>query len=431
MRVGLYTWGSEGDVRPFVALALGLSRAGHDVRLGYVAVDGRDYGGLAAPIAARAVGVAEIASARATGGAADAALAGKGTPLQQIREVLEHLLDPAVSAMWDDAAETIAGCDVVVSHLLHHPASALALAHRIPLVTVQPAPVHPTRHLPPMGAPNLGPLNALLWWVANRVGRTWFVPRFNGSRERAGVPLLVDMFPRPDRDVALALTCVSPSLVPRPADWEDSQRIPGFFEIPSAHASQGVALPADLERFLGAGEPPVLMGFGSMLSNPSEDTRFCVRVMLEAAELSGRRALVQAPWDFVNDAPSSDAKASSPNVFRLGRVPHALVLPRCAAFVHHGGAGTTHTACLAGTPSVVVPFLGDQFFWASRLRALGVAPAPVPRRALTAKKLAKQIRAVVGDAGTSTRARELARAMSREDGVGQAVRWIEEVPASR
>ncbi|MFO0684064.1 MAG: glycosyltransferase [Sandaracinus sp.] len=424
MKIGVYTWGSEGDVRPFIALAHGLVRAGHDVSLGFVAVDGRDYGPLARSVGveARAVATEAIAKARATQNESDEALAGKGHPLKQVQTVLSHLLDPAIDAMWDDAARTIDGCDALVVHLLHHPAASLALARRIPIVAVQPVPVWPTRHLPPMGAPDLGPLNSFLWWVTEHVGRRWFVPRVNGSRARAGVPLETRMFPTPS-PAALTLTCVSPTLVPRPPDWDEAQRVPGFFEIPAA--PQGWSMPADLRAFLDAGAPPLLMGFGSMLAIPSDDTKHCVRTLIDAAARAGQRALVQAPWELLPDV------ETPPHVFRLGRAPHALVLPHTSAFVHHGGAGTTHTASLAGKPSVVVPFLGDQFFWAERLRALGIAPKAVPRRSLEAAPLARQIEALLADPQAIPRARAIGEAMSREDGVSVATRWIEEVASGR
>jgi sterol 3beta-glucosyltransferase len=53
---------------------------------------------------------------------------------------------------------------------------------------------------------------------------------------------------------------------------------------------------------------------------------------------------------------------------------------KLAAIVHHGGVGTTHTGLRAGIPTVVVPFFTDQPFWARRVAALGVGPAPIPRR---------------------------------------------------
>ncbi len=421
MRIGLYTWGSEGDVRPFVALAAGLARAGHDVSLGYVAIDGRDWSATCEPLGFRSRSVAREAVARAqsTPGPHLEALLGRGNALTQVQDVLAGLLDPLVEDMWEDAQRTLEGCDVVVAHLLHHPALIAALTRRIPLVTVQPAPVTPTRHLPPMGAPDLGRLNALSWRVADLVARRWFLPRINALRARAGVAPARSMFPRPNSEVALALTCVSPSLVPRPDDWEATHAVPGFFELPDgAHTWEP---PTELASFLEAGEPPVLMGFGSMLAMPSEETTHCARVMIEAAELAGARAIVQAPWAELPELPRS------PRVLRLGRAPHAELLPACSAMVHHGGAGTTHSACLAGKPSVVVPFLGDQQFWASRLRSLGVAPSPVPRRTLEAPALARQLRAILDDRGAATRSAQLAASMRREDGVARAVELIERV----
>lgn len=419
MRIGLYTWGSEGDVRPFVALAAGLVRAGHEVSLGYVAIDGRDWGPTCVPlgVASRRIAPATMEAARRAPGPHLDALVGEGNAAAQVKAVVEGLLDPVAGEMWEDARVSAEGLDAAVVHLLFHPAIAAALARGIPLVTVQPAPVTPTRRLPPMGAPDLGVLNGLSWTLADWVSRLWLVPRFNASRARAGLPPRKSLFPRPDTEVALGLTCVSPTLVPRPDDWEPTQIVTGFFDLPpGAHAWQS---PAELEAFLEAGEPPLLMTFGSMLAMPGEETTYCVRVLCEAADLAGCRAIVQAPWADLPELPRS------PRVLRLGRAPHAELLPRCRAMVHHGGAGTTQAACLAGRPSVVVPFLGDQFFWASRLRALGIAPRPVPRRGLTAAGLATQIRALLADGDALARAESVAAAMRREDGVALAVGRIE------
>jgi sterol 3beta-glucosyltransferase len=321
MRIGLYTWGSEGDVRPFVALAAGLASRGHDVRLGYSAIDGRDWSAVCEPLGfrARAVGADAIANARARGGPHDDALLGKGNPAKQIYDVVVGLLDPVVEAMWTDAQESAADLDVAVVHLLAHPAMTTALSRGIPVATVQPAPVTPTRELPPLGAPDVPWLRPLAWWLADRVARLWLVPRINVFRVRAGLRPLTAMFSA--KEVALSLTCVSPTLVPRPADWPAHEVITGFFELPSrAHAWER---PEALDRFLASGEPPWLMGFGSMLAMPGEETRHCVRTMIEAVDRAGARALVQAPFAELPDMPES------PRVFRLGRAPHAEILPLC------------------------------------------------------------------------------------------------------
>ncbi|MBX7195161.1 MAG: glycosyltransferase, partial [Sandaracinaceae bacterium] len=329
--------------------------------------------------------------------------------------VVAGLLDPVVEEMWEDAKASVPGLDVMVLHLLAHPAMAVALQHRIPVVTVQPVPVTPTRELSPMGAPEAPWLRRLSWFLADHASRLWIVPRMNVFRARAGVPARKVMFPT--TDVALSMTCVSPTLVPRPSDWPAHEVVTGFFELPaSAHAWDRHEA---FDRFVSEGEPPWLMGFGSMLSMPGDETAYCVRTMLEAVELAETRAIVQAPWGELPSLPES------PRVLRLGRAPHADVLPHCRGMVHHGGAGTTQAACMAGRPSVIVPFLGDQPFWASRLRSLGIAPEAVPRRSLDARRLAGAMRALDADREARPRAEAIGRRMREEDGVRDAAERIE------
>lgn len=423
LRVGLYTWGSEGDVRPFVALAGALKRRGHAPSLGYTAIDGRDWSAACASIGvpARAIGVESATRARTSPGPHLDALVGKGNPIAQVRSVIEAFLDPLLEELWDDAQSTMLDCDVAIVHLLASPVLSTALQRGVPLVTVQPAPITVTRHMPPMGAPDLGPLNPLLWSLADRFACGFMLPRYNPYRARAGLPPMRSVLRPPPGEVALSLTCVSPTLVARPDDWEPSHEVTGFFELPaSAH---GFTPSPELEAFFAAGEPPVLMTFGSMLAVPGPETVECVRAMIEATEHAGCRALIQAPWAELPEL------SASPRVFRLGRAPHSELLARCRAMVHHGGAGTTHTACLAGRPSVVVPFLADQGFWAARLRALGVAPAPVPRKRLDGRTLGRQLRALLDDPRAPARALELSAAMQREDGVARASELIERVAA--
>ena len=114
------------------------------------------------------------------------------------------------------------------------------------------------------------------------------------------------------------------------------------------------------------------------------------------------------------------------DVFRLTEAPHAWLLPRAAAIVHHGGAGTTAAALRAGIPSVVVPFFGDQAFWGERVLALGVGPKPVRRSRLTSGRLARALAEAVAPA-TCQRAASLREKITAEDGVGQAVRAVGEL----
>ncbi|HSR19596.1 MAG TPA: nucleotide disphospho-sugar-binding domain-containing protein, partial [Anaerolineales bacterium] len=98
---------------------------------------------------------------------------------------------------------------------------------------------------------------------------------------------------------------------------------------------------------------------------------------------------------------------------------------RVAAVIHHGGAGTTAAGLRAGRPSVIVPSFGDQFFWGGRTAQLGAGPAPIPRRRLTARKLAGAIQQAVGNQAIATAAAEVGQRIQAEDGIGTAVDLIE------
>jgi UDP:flavonoid glycosyltransferase YjiC (YdhE family) len=107
-------------------------------------------------------------------------------------------------------------------------------------------------------------------------------------------------------------------------------------------------------------------------------------------------------------------------------VPHDSLFPRLAGAVHHGGAGTTGAALLAGIPSLVTPVAVDQFFWGARVSALGVGPGPIPQRALGVENLAQGLGRMKGERMKEA-ARQLGERLRREDGVGQAARALEEL----
>lgn len=169
--------------------------------------------------------------------------------------------------------------------------------------------------------------------------------------------------------------------------------------------------PADLDVFLSTGPPPVYVGFGSMAGDAPERA---TSLVAEALERAGHRGIVAGA---VGDLP--------PTVIGAGSVPHEWLFPRTAAVVHHGGAGTTAAVVRAGVPSVVVPFMGDQPFWGRRVHALGVAPAPIPRKRLTVARLADAIRVAATDGDMRRKAEMLGETVSAEDGIGRAVSVLE------
>jgi UDP:flavonoid glycosyltransferase YjiC (YdhE family) len=139
----------------------------------------------------------------------------------------------------------------------------------------------------------------------------------------------------------------------------------------------------------------------------------------DAAKASGARVVLLGGWAGLELEEQGDAIA-------LDAIPHSWLYPRCCAVVHHGGAGTTAAAVRAGVPAVVVPFHGDQRFWASRVYGLGLGPKPIARRALTRERLAAAIRLAATDEAMRERAAAVGRLVREERGAARAAALIAE-----
>ena len=157
-----------------------------------------------------------------------------------------------------------------------------------------------------------------------------------------------------------------------------------------------------------------------MLSDLAE-IRKTLSIWQKTIEILGCRAIVQVPLDDLS------AFEAIRNVFMVNRSPYAEVFPRCAAIVHHGGAGTTQSSLLAGKPSVVVAHMADQSFWGSELKRLGVAGDTLQRKSLTAQKLAREIAFVLNDPTMPKKAAAIGQSMAVEDGVEKAIQIVEKI----
>ncbi len=207
---------------------------------------------------------------------------------------------------------------------------------------------------------------------------------------------------------------LSPSVIAKPSDWQNTHITSYWFLDEAPDWSPPLAL---LE-FLKRGSPPVFIGFGSMVSRNPEET---ADLVLRAIALTGQRAILQSGWSGLSkrDLPET--------VFMVDSVPHSWLFPRVAAVVHHGGAGTTAAGLRAGVPTIVIPFFGDQPFWGQRVAALGVGTAPIPRKQLTAERLAKAIHRVVSDRAMRECAAAIGAKIQAEDGVAKAVAIVQEL----
>ena len=210
----------------------------------------------------------------------------------------------------------------------------------------------------------------------------------------------------------LTLYGFSPAVIPRPADWGGRTHVTGYWFLDPA---PGWTPPADLVAFLQNGPPPVYVGFGSMGSRKPEET---TDMVLQALAETGQRGVLLAGWEGMR------AERLPDSVYLAGPVPHSWLFPKMAAVVHHGGAGTTAARLMSGVPSVVVPFFGDQGFWGRKVADLGVRPSPVPRKQLSAERLAAAIQQAINDEGMRKRAASIGGQIRAEERAARAAEII-------
>ena len=422
MKIGLQAWGSEGDIRPFTALAAGLVDAGHEVTLAVTDNVGRDYSGVASQYGFKLIAVPnpEMHDA-AEVEAVWREIISAGNPIKQAKMVMEYGFDPAMEAMYAAARELCATHGAVIGHFFVYPLRVAAEKAGVPMATLNV--VHnclPSAYRCPPGLPDLGKrFYPLGWALVRRMINRIFLPRVNALRSREGLP--------PDRDVMtqtwaaerMNLIAVSPRICDAPEDWDKRHQVCGFLNPPLG--SRMEELPAGLDDFLSAGEPPVYVTFGSMMISSLEYIRESVNIWTAAIRQVGCRAIIQLPVDDLSIFNTDE------RVFKVKRSPYVSVFPRCAVIVHHGGAGTTQSSLLAGRPSIVVAHMADQFFWGDELKRLGVGGRTLTRKRLSAGRLAKEIEKVRGDSGMAEQAAMLGQQLATENGVKNAVRLIEAV----
>lgn len=205
----------------------------------------------------------------------------------------------------------------------------------------------------------------------------------------------------------------SPALIPKPADWGPEIDVTGFVFLDLASSFKP---PKALTKFLEAGEPPIYIGFGSIVvDDPDKFTA----LIFEAAKKTGVRALVSKGWGGLGGEDNTPN-----NIFLLDNTPHDWLFPRVRAVVHHGGAGTTAIGLKCGKPTLIVPFFGDQPFWGAMVAKAGAGAEPIPYKRLTIDKLAESIEQLLTPE-TQMHADEIAKKIAAEgDGAINAVESI-------
>ena len=399
MNVVIPTIGTRGDVQPYIALALGLLRAGHPVTLATHPCMGGLVESYGVPFAPMGPDI-DIGH--------EAALIRAKSPhwmlgFMRVMRFSFAMLEQSHA----DVLELCRDADLVV---VSHSAGGSMEADQLGLPTVS---VTLMAEAIPVNDPQAPWIKRAAMRVAGAGMGLLMTRPLDRIRKRLGLP---PMGPTGITSPALNLIPLSPQIVPPNPLWEGRHRMTGYWFAP---APETWTPPADLLAFLEAGEPPIVVSLGAMALS-GDDALEAAQITLAAVQQAGVRAIIQG-WD------EAMKQLSLPQtVLHAGSVPHDWLLPRAGGLVHHGGFGTSAAGFRAGIPMLVIPHIIDQFIWGNKVAQLGVGPQPISRPKLKAEAMAASLRELqspemrrkAADLGTAIRA--------EPDGVEEAVRLIEQ-----
>ncbi len=403
MHVTILALGSRGDVQPYAILGKGLHAAGHQVRFitfesfePLIKENGLDFH----PIK----------------GDAQSLVASAGADMLALLLKFSKL---ATSYAHDIPVAQLKDTDVILNQLpLALYGYDVAEKFDVPLIMAAVMPLMPTRAFPMMGFPRLRlpgynrmsyrVAESLIWWLYHPIINRWR----KETLQLRPIPIR-GYFDRLGTSRMPVINGFSPQVVPRPIDWDDNIHITGYW-FPEDEAWQP---PDDLRAFIEAGAPPIFIGFGSM---PIRDPQRTTQIILNAVQRTGQRAILHAGWGSIGQ------QGLPQNIFEIDYAPYSWLFPRMSLIIHHGGSGTTSFALRSGVPSMVVPFLFDQFFWGRRSNELGVGPPPIAFRRLSVDRLAQAIAMSIDNQSMQQRAKEIGSKIQQEAGIKAAIRIIEQ-----
>ena len=415
MRVLLTSHGSTGDIYPVIRLGRALVDAGHQVRFATVSLFKKE-------IESAGIEYVYLPPDWEQSGFAEAMrdLTHAKNPLDLMRIIYSESL-PYLDEILDTLEREIQQADLFVSSYVFANLCVLARKHSIPCAVttfahnVVPSPSYPPEYLPRMlVAPPIvrRKWNCMLWRLTDRV-LCWNINRVVGEvMERHGMGKPESFVLEPADKV---IVTVSPTLFTPKRLWSRRFEFTGYLRW---QAPEDPSLDVELEQFCEGERVPVL-NFGSVTFD--EARKVMTRFMRNWPE--GKKIIIQAGWAGLTiERPRLEMKC-------IGKVSHDQLFKYASMVIHHGGAGTTASVLHAGVPNIIIPHIGDQWFFAGEIRRLGCG-LEVKRKSWP-EDLPKAVRRIERSSKFQKRSRKVAQLLAEEDGPREAVNALEALVSSR
>ncbi|MEH2178720.1 glycosyltransferase [Nostoc sp.] len=401
MKITMVTWGSTGDIVPFIALSLGLQRVGHTVQIAtnyYHQEIVKSHGLKCVPID---LNVEDIEYP-------ESLISHTFRTIIYQRKLLQRYKESVLPECWRICQDT----DAIIFNSDAHPIYEIVEKLGIPSYAAFAQPLQQTRAFPHLYMPcrfDLGGIyNRLSYPLFDQLSWQFFRQPLNEWRQKnlnlPALPVWSGIVRRMNQQQIPRFYIYSPSVLPKPSDWPDWHHVTGYWFLDRPTDWQP---PTDLVDFLAAGAPPIY------ISNNMNWDVLNKEIVLKVLALTGQRIIVQ----------SLDDEVELPDeVFNIKQwIAYDWLFPQVATIVHHGGSGTTMNSLRDGVPTIIIPHITDQFFWGNRIAKLGLGPTPILRRELSAERLATGILAAISDKKMQQRVAAMGKRIQAENGVMRAV----------
>ncbi|PWN32538.1 UDP-Glycosyltransferase/glycogen phosphorylase [Meira miltonrushii] len=427
MHFTFLTVGSRGDVQPYIALGRGLQREGHRVRIATHAEFGKWIESFGIEFCEIGGDPAELMRICIENGTFTLAF---------VRESVTKFrgwLDDLLLSCW----HACQGTDVIIESPSAIAGIHIAEALRIPYYRAFTMPWTRTRSYPhAFAVPSRragGNYNYMSYVIFDQVFWRASAGQINAWRKKC-LRLSPTNMDKLEQHKIPFLYNFSPSLVPKPLDWSDWIHVCGFWFLDNADetgSSQVWQAPKELIEFIAKAKQNqkkiVYIGWGSIVI---ADADAVLQTVIEAVRKSDVCAIISKGWsDRLQEGKDSTSQIEEAgddvwqNIFTIQSVPHDWLFPQMDAACHHGGSGTLGASLRAGIPTIVRPFFGDQFFWASQVESLQIGVS-VANKPFTVDTFANALRICTTDARMKRNARTLADSIAKEKGVSNAIRAI-------
>jgi rhamnosyltransferase subunit B len=421
-RIVLSTFGSFGDIHPYLAIALELKARGHlpVIATSEIYREKLDVLGL------------EFRPVRPDLPSYD--------DTEALLKLTEALIDPKSGTervmklftsnpheVYEDLDAAVEGADLLLTHPLPLVGPLVAQKRRLPWVSSVLAPISFFSAYDPPVPPQMPALyhllrlspvmGRLLYRLASQKLEKVMEPIYR-LRAELGLPRGEQPLLAGQHSPQMVLALFSSVLAKSQSDWPANTRVTGFPFYDRRDFFGETQTSPELLEFLQAGPPPIVFTLGSSAFWVANEF---YRDSIRAAQALGQRALL-----LIGHARNLPSEPLPEGVAAFEYAPFGEVLPRALAIVHQGGVGTTGQGLRAGRPVIVVPHAHDQFDNAARVVRLGCGRS-IARPRYNSQSATRELRAVLDNQDYATKALDVGRQVQKENGAGAAADAIEEV----